>query len=472
MLEYKTRKAGQKVLLLMLFTSFFLFLYLPLSLPAQQCKCKGVVYDGDTPANPLEGVEVKAVNGKGKAFTNRKGEFKITVKGVSTCNDVKVRVTAETLNGITFTKEEKLGTGTPTKIVLTDYKACICDVLSNRDQLYLHKPAKGKGKKHILSVRSTHRKKNRYIAEVKCLQKILDDLGYNSGKVVRHKKGVYKYKYKSNSVRKFISPKNKPGVYDYDEALAVWLFQSTALNPQSPDGQIAKIPTKTTTKYFGTVKITSQKVDKGTLDALNKANLVKKDWPWKWIKFKAIPNLLKRDPWRAEAEWGVKVLMDVLKKAAEDPAVKAKGGIVIGDLSLPTGGIVPGHGSHQRGVDVDIHLRDIAGNFGDVDCTWKNTNKKYKGKASGKTFSAYDQDYSEALLKALAAHPNVKYLFLHDRDFLRDGNKRSRITKGAGKIICAQEGKAGEDNYDAAKPCCLKSDSHTHHLHMRVVIEK
>jgi hypothetical protein len=420
----------------------------------QSCTCTGTVYDGDTPPNPLHSVKVEAVNGgKGTkaVYTDKNGDFTITVNGLSQCSDVTVKVTANTLNGVEYSKEEKLDDdpSLPKEIYITDYVSCKCDPITNKHELFLHAPAKGAPRygrnKHVLKINSSHRKEKRYIAEVKCLQKILDELGFKSGKVSKD----YKYKFESNSVCNFVSKYNKSGIYGPDEALAIWLFQNIALNPSSDKGQLLehKHPRRYTSKAFGSVYVIPREVT-GKV--------------------------------RVEAEWGTKILMDVLEKASMDPSVAlpkkvtSKGGIVIGDISFPTGGVIKGHKAHQLGVGVDIHMRDICGKFGQVKYTWNDETKvTYKAEETG-LHCAYDSDYAEALLKVLAAHPNVQYIFFHDINFLPGGSKRARIKKGASKIQCAYKGKPGKKNYDSSNPCKLQpaKDSHAHHIHLRVVTEK
>jgi penicillin-insensitive murein endopeptidase len=453
------------------------------------CKCKGVVYDGDTPANPLHSVKVEALTGKAKTvYTDEDGEFELKVTDLDKCSKVKVKVTANTLNGVKFSEEATLDDSTsPKKIYIKDYQSCKCDPVTKKYELFLHDKASGarplRGRRHevhILKRRSPHYRSSyqnkRYIAEVSCLQVILDQLGFQSGEVtplpplkknIKLPDGTEEEKeiprspmYKPSTMRKFVDPpkKNKAGVYDRDEELAVLLFQSTALRGSPSDSGklvIGRSLIKCKSKAFGSFKVTPGRVDKETLKALNKANKGNKDWPWKWTKFKS-NSYLKRKSWKKEAEWGTKILMDVLNQASQASGVKSKGGIEIGDISRPTGGTIPGHSSHERGVDVDINMRDTDGKFGEIE---------YDA-------AKYDQEYAKDLLNALAAHPNVKCIFFHDPDFLRNGPRRSEITKGAGKIICAGRAKPGDSNYHATKPCNRKNDSHTHHIHLRVVVEK
>jgi murein endopeptidase len=147
--------------------------------------------------------------------------------------------------------------------------------------------------------------------------------------------------------------------------------------------------------------------------------------------------------------------MDVLKEALTDTTVFAKGGIRIQDISLPTGGFISDHTSHQRGVDVDIHMRDISGKFGDVDYRWTNTSKTdYRGPViKANVYSAYDQDYAEALLIALGKQKNVHLLLFNDPAFLSGGVRRSSLPTAVRSKIIKSTG------------------SHAYHIHMRVKLE-
>lgn len=77
--------------------------------------------------------------------------------------------------------------------------------------------------------------------------------------------------------------------------------------------------------------------------------------------------------WHAATAWGTADLVDALVGAAEEMAWLVPDGdpIVIGDLSLRNGGVLPGHRSHRGGLDADVglyaeHAHQNAGGFVDL----------------------------------------------------------------------------------------------------------
>ncbi|ADE13495.1 hypothetical protein Nhal_0296 [Nitrosococcus halophilus Nc 4] len=332
-------------------------------------------------------------------------------------------------------------------------------------------PKKNYHTPHILRVGSVHSEEARYKAEVKCLQKRLEELGFKSGvvKQITEKievndleKTVKNLKYHPYSDRNFsTATTNTPGLYDNDEALAVWQFQGLAMC-QASTGALPRLPSRCTSKIFGKIRYKAKQVDKTTVKILNATN---SNPFWKWAQFQpqqcAPPHSTQKCLWRKkwkqpQVEWGTKALVEVLQNAAKAlnqasaSSTANYRGIEIGDISYPTGGSVTGHGSHERGIDVDINTRALC-----ADGTTQYGAIEYWQTAP----CPYDQAYMEVLLKALAAQKYVDKLLFHDPAFLPGGARYNNIpASDRKKITCSK--------YQQHTPC--PGNSHTHHIHMRL----
>jgi hypothetical protein len=101
--------------------------------------------------------------------------------------------------------------------------------------------------------------------------------------------------------------------------------------------------------------------------------------------------------------WGTPETIASLQRLGEKWAGKGEGYdlIGIGDISLQGGGEMPGHSSHQAGVDVDIQLVKVDGTRG--------TNI-FDGE--------YSQDKTRELIQAILATGEVELIYFNDADLI------------------------------------------------------
>lgn len=112
------------------------------------------------------------------------------------------------------------------------------------------------------------------------------------------------------------------------------------------------------------------------------------------------------------AHWGTGAAIGQVRAAAVSLVNRGYSRVAIGDVGFEHGGDIPGHESHERGLDVDIRImrRD------DRQCQWGGTYR----------MSVYDRTATRALVKAIraAAPGHVKVIYFNDPVLIREGLTR------------------------------------------------
>jgi hypothetical protein len=112
------------------------------------------------------------------------------------------------------------------------------------------------------------------------------------------------------------------------------------------------------------------------------------------------------------AHWGTGAAIGQVRAAAVSLVNRGYSRIAIGDIGFEHGGDIPGHESHERGLDVDIRImrRD------DRQCQWGGSYR----------MSVYDRSATRALVKAIraAAPGHVKVIYFNDPVLIREGLTR------------------------------------------------
>lgn len=112
------------------------------------------------------------------------------------------------------------------------------------------------------------------------------------------------------------------------------------------------------------------------------------------------------------AHWATGAAIGQVRAAAIAIAGRDDGPIAIGDASFEHGGDMPGHESHERGLDVDIRImrRD------ERQCQWGGNYR----------MAVYDRTATRALIKAIraAAPGHIKVIYFNDPVLIREGLTR------------------------------------------------
>ncbi len=109
------------------------------------------------------------------------------------------------------------------------------------------------------------------------------------------------------------------------------------------------------------------------------------------------------------ANWGTAASIGQLQAAAHVVVDAGHGRIALGDIGFEHGGNIPGHQTHEQGMDVDIRpMRDA-----NDQCRW-GTNWR---------FASYDRSATRALVKAIRATAlgHVKLIYFNDPVLIREG---------------------------------------------------
>jgi peptidoglycan hydrolase-like protein with peptidoglycan-binding domain len=109
------------------------------------------------------------------------------------------------------------------------------------------------------------------------------------------------------------------------------------------------------------------------------------------------------------ANWGTASAIGQLQAAAHVVVDAGYGRIALGDIGFEHGGPIPGHQTHERGMDVDIRpMRDA-----NDQCRW-GTNWR---------LASYDRAATRALVKAIRATAlgHVKLVYFNDPVLIREG---------------------------------------------------
>lgn len=109
------------------------------------------------------------------------------------------------------------------------------------------------------------------------------------------------------------------------------------------------------------------------------------------------------------ANWGTSEMISTLEAAGAAMVGAGYGRVAIGDVSLEHGGDIPGHLTHEVGLDADVRPMRRANDQCSFGTNWKTT--------------AYDRDATRALIKAIgAATPgHVQFVLFNDPVLIQEG---------------------------------------------------
>ena len=109
------------------------------------------------------------------------------------------------------------------------------------------------------------------------------------------------------------------------------------------------------------------------------------------------------------ANWGTAETISSLEATGAAMVAAGYGRVAVGDVSLEHGGDIPGHDSHEMGLDADLRLM----RKGNDQCSYR----------TNWTLASYDRAATRALVKAIrAATPgHVKLIFFNDPDLVGEG---------------------------------------------------
>jgi hypothetical protein len=112
------------------------------------------------------------------------------------------------------------------------------------------------------------------------------------------------------------------------------------------------------------------------------------------------------------AHWGTGAAIGAVRAAAVTVVQAGYGRVAIGDVSFEHGGDMPGHQTHERGLDVDVRImrRD------ERQCQWGGNYR----------MAVYDRTATRAFIKAVraAAPGHIKVIYFNDPVLIREGLTR------------------------------------------------
>jgi peptidoglycan hydrolase-like protein with peptidoglycan-binding domain len=109
------------------------------------------------------------------------------------------------------------------------------------------------------------------------------------------------------------------------------------------------------------------------------------------------------------ANWGMAEAIATLEAVGRSMVVLGYGRVAVGDISLEHPGNIPGHETHERGLDVDVRpLRNA-----NDQCTWKTR----------WSYSSYDRAATRAMIKKFRslAVGHIKVIYFNDPVLIREG---------------------------------------------------
>ena len=132
-------------------------------------------------------------------------------------------------------------------------------------------------------------------------------------------------------------------------------------------------------------------------------------WHYEYANFAS--NLCDQNPdGNASANWGVASTVAQLEQAASAFGALGKGQVPVGDISFEHGGDIPGHASHETGMDIDFWpIRTDRAQCTGSRITWQS--------------STYDRTATRELVKAIraAAPGQIDVIFFNDPTLISEG---------------------------------------------------
>lgn len=109
------------------------------------------------------------------------------------------------------------------------------------------------------------------------------------------------------------------------------------------------------------------------------------------------------------ANWGMAEAVDTLEAVGRSMVALGYGRVAVGDVSLEHPGDIPGHVSHERGLDVDVRPLRKAND----QCTW----------GSRWSYTTYDRAATRAMIKKFRALApgHIKLIYFNDPVLIREG---------------------------------------------------
>jgi peptidoglycan hydrolase-like protein with peptidoglycan-binding domain len=109
------------------------------------------------------------------------------------------------------------------------------------------------------------------------------------------------------------------------------------------------------------------------------------------------------------ANWGMAEAISTLEAVGRSMVVLGYGRVAVGDISLEHPGDIPGHETHERGLDIDVRpLRNA-----NDQCTW----------GTRWSYSSYDRAATRAMIKKFRslAVGHIKLIYFNDPVLIREG---------------------------------------------------
>ena len=132
-------------------------------------------------------------------------------------------------------------------------------------------------------------------------------------------------------------------------------------------------------------------------------------WHYEYPTFS--PTMCNQDPDNnGLADWGTASTIGQLEKAATTFYSRGYGRLPVGDLSFEHGGDIPGHGSHEQGLDIDLWpIRTDRAQCSGGRITWQS--------------NTYDRAATRQLIKDIraAAPGHIKLIYWNDPVLIQEG---------------------------------------------------
>jgi peptidoglycan hydrolase-like protein with peptidoglycan-binding domain len=144
----------------------------------------------------------------------------------------------------------------------------------------------------------------------------------------------------------------------------------------------------------------------GTMDAYTWRRLL---WHFQRPAFGSSSGLCDYSVGNGAANWGTGAAIGQLRKATKQIYDAGYGRVPLGDIGFEHGGDLPGHESHEQGLDVDVRpMRDAKNQ-----CTY----------GTSYTQTAYNRTATRALIKAIraTARGHVKLIYFNDPVLIGEG---------------------------------------------------